>query len=401
MKMNKKFLEFIGFKFFIRRLVQRASIKLRNILATSLHNVFFGNAVQSFIFKKAKMILSVDLHISVSRDLITTISQHKINFFRWSISTSSHLFKEPNLRLRGVNSLSWATLNESDIGLFQAKYESFLKKVDAFIVTHSLSMINLYKNLDKPIFAINSTRYESPYTFSKLDFVSLNSHLHDLRSTKMLDIVSNNQGDKDYLKLLGDLESTYIPSLCDYTETNKPSVDTWIISCRNSDLANHIAATALRSQTSEKLFPSGFTYREISKYKGVILIPYNISTMRLFELTTAGFPVRIPSDRLMMEWSHLPGVLSELSWVQVHNMKTPEWLSNTPADPEWDGFYKWWLERADWNDTFFFPNISRFDSLDELNLSPPVIPDALIFRRNLAIQDLWKAQLSLFMNKIK
>jgi len=103
----------------------------------------------------------------------------------------------------------------------------------------------------------------------------------------------------------------------------------------------------------------------------------------------------------MIEWSHLPGVLSELSWVQVHNVKTPEWLSNTPADPKWDGFYQWWLERADWNDTFFFPNISRFDSLEELNFSPPSFPDKLISRRNLMIQDLWKERFSLFMNKTK
>jgi len=399
--MNKIYIELGNFMYRFKRLVRKVSIKFRNIVATSRHNILFSNAVQSFTLKKAKVILSVDLHISVSRDLLATISQHKIKFFRWSISNSSYLFKEPNLNLHGVNSSSWATLNDSDVGLFQSKYGGFLKKVDAFFVTHSLSMIKLYKNLGKPIFAINSTRYESPYTFNKLDFMSLNSDLHDANLTKMLEVVSNNQGDRDYLKLLGGLESVYIPSLCNYTVTNKPSVDTWIISCRNNDLGKQIAAKTLRSQTSERLFPGGFSYREISKYKGVILIPYNISTMRLFELTTAGFPVRIPSDRLMIEWSHLPGVLSELSWVQVHNVKTPEWLSNTPADPKWDGFYKWWLERADWNDTFFFPNISRFDSLEELNFSPPSFPDGLISRRNLVIQDLWKERFSLFMNKIK
>ena len=345
--------------------------------------------------KKTKyQVLSLELHTSVTRDLIPLMKQNGSEFSRWSISPSSHLFAEKNLNVHGINSRNWTKIDSLSVSIFQDKYRNFLGKVDLFVVSYSFSLIKLYKKYHKPIFAINATRYESPFTFNHLEFLSLNEDLRDLSSSKLLTVVSNNLGDQNYLRILAGIESTHIPSLCAYTETHKAVLNKWIISCRNSDLSNRIADAVPYAFTSDHLFPHGFTYSDISQYRGVILIPYNISTMRLFELTTAGFPVRIPSDQLLREWLTLPGVLSELSWVQVHNSETPQWLKNTPADPNWNEFYAWWLERADWNDKFFFPNVSRFDSIEELNVAPPPFSYDLIASRNVFIENLWKSKLS-------
>jgi hypothetical protein len=122
--------------------------------------------------------------------------------------------------------------------------------------------------------------------------------------------------------------------------------------------------------------------------------------MRLFELTTAGFPVRIPSDRLLKEWASLPGVLSELSWTQVFNVDCPEWLLESPADPKWEGFLDWWLERADWNDSFYFPNVTRFDSIEELKYPPAEFSLLDIELRNKQIKKMWDEVVSVFAKKL-
>ena len=122
--------------------------------------------------------------------------------------------------------------------------------------------------------------------------------------------------------------------------------------------------------------------------------------MRMFELTTAGFPIRIPSDRLLLEWSNLPGVLSELSYAQVHNQEPLKKYSNSPMDPNWVNFYSWWLERADWNQKDFFPNITRFDSLEELADDPRPFQSKLIENRNLKIANLWQDRLEKFTSQL-
>jgi hypothetical protein len=199
----------------------------------------------------------------------------------------------------------------------------------------------------------------------------LNKKLEELSESGLLSIISNNAGDRDYLKWFTGIDSKHIPSLCSYSAEHSPVFDTWLILSRNLSLGKEISQNTRNARTVEEVFPGGYSHEDFAKYAGVILVPYNISTMRLFELSTSGMPVRIPSDRLLKEWSHLPGVLSELSWVQVLDEKCPTWLKDSPADPEWSEFLDWWLKRADWKFREFFPNTSIFDSFDDLNISPP------------------------------
>jgi hypothetical protein len=95
----------------------------------------------------------------------------------------------------------------------------------------------------------------------------------------------------------------------------------------------------------------------------------------------------------------LPGILSELSWIQVENQDCPKWLENTPADPNWSDFYDFWLPRADWQREELFPNISRFDSFSELNEPVAIVPPLDIQERNKKIRTLWDEQIGKFLNK--
>jgi len=373
------------------------TVKIRNTVSTLKHRIVNNNFSQFFSLKNAsrKIIFTLDLHTSVVRDFTPLIKVFNVDVNRWSISGSSRLFNEPNLKLKIINGSTWKDLNMTMIKKFQKKYSRFLGKQDGFILSYTFSFIELFEKYGKPILGINATRYESPYTFQMNSFLDLNASLQNYQN---LYLISNNIGDKDYLKYFTGLESQYIPSLCDYTVQNKPENDKWIIQCRNHDLAVNIASHDKNIEASFKIWPNGYSYKQLSTVKGIILIPYNISTMGMFELTTAGFPIRIPSDRLLLQLSSMPGVLSELSYAQIHQRKVLQMNENSPMDPTWDKFYSWWLERADWNNTDFFPNISRFDSFEELAFSPKPFKSETIFERNARIYELWKTSLSRFTN---
>lgn len=332
-------------------------------------------------------IFALDLHTSVSRDIALSLKKSGFKVSRWSISESSYLFKEPNLNLRYVNSTTWRTIGHLEREKFREKYQSFLLQIDCFLVTYSFSLIELFDVFKKPTLAINATRYESPFTFSQLEFEELNKKIAELVQIGKLVIISNNLGDRDYLRLLANVESKYIPSLCEYIPARLGTLDRWVVISRNVKLAKEIAMANPKLISQHDLYPNGFTNEEFALNKGVVLIPYNISSMRLFELVTAGFQIRIPTDRLLMEWRHLPGVLSELSFVQIEARACPSWLKCTPADPDWSGFYDWWLSRADWHNLEYFPNVKLFDSVEELDLEAKEIDVGL---RNEVIRNLWK-----------
>ena len=385
------------FKAIYRLIYLDLAVKIRNLGSSLKHRVVNNNFSQFFRSKNVhrKILFSLDLHTSVVRDFTPLIKVFNVDVNRWSISGSSRLFNEPNLKLRIINGSTWKDLNMPMIDKFQKKYSIFLEKQDGFILSYTLSFIDIFKRYGKPILGINATRYESPYTFKTNSFLDLNASLQNYQN---LYLISNNIGDKDYLKYYTGLESQYIPSLCDYTVQNKPENDKWIIQCRNHDLAVNIASFNRNIEPSFKVWPNGYSYKQLSTVKGIILIPYNISTMGMFELTTAGFPIRIPSDRLLIQLSSMPGVLSELSYAQIYQRKVLQMNENSPMDPTWEKFYNWWLERADWNNSEYFPNISRFDSFEELDFDPKPFKMETIFERNARIYELWKTSLTRFTN---
>jgi hypothetical protein len=310
-----------------------------------------------------------------------------LKFERWSISGTSSQFKEPNLRLKFINSKTWQLLDDELIESFQDRYKYTLDKQLGFLVAHTLAFVRIFHKFQKPILAINSTRFEAPFSYIPSEFIKLNKVLQDLTDDSKLRIISNNVGDRDYLEIITGIKSDHIPSLCDYVPKRSPKNKDWIVISRNVDLSNKIASFGANLRSQYEKYPDGYTHKEFSENFGVVYIPHNISTMRLFELATAGFPVRIPSDRLLLELVHLPGVLSELSWVQVAGQSCPDWLRNTPADPDWLSFYSWWLERADWKLTDYFPNVSIFDSFSELSNDACEIQDPT--PRNEMLQSKW------------
>lgn len=372
---------------------------MRTVLGTFWINVRNTRLYDYFSCHRIPKVFALDLHNAVLRDGYSFLAKNNLGFERWSISGTSDQFNEPNLKLRHINSRTWQFLDSQIISSFQKRYRHTLDKKVGFLVAHTLAFVGLFQKFQKPLLAINSTRYEAPYSFNQAGFNELNSILQSLTMDSKLEIISNNLGDRDYLEYFSGIKSTHIPSLCDYIPRRSPKNKDWIVLSRNIDLSFEIATFGENLRSQYEKYPNGYTHSEFSENFGVVYIPHNISTMRLFELATAGFPIRIPSDKLLMELIKLPGVLSELSWIQVAGKTCPIWLKDTPADPQWLNFHTWWLERADWKLLEYFPNVSFFDTFTELTHDVPAIQDPSL--RNESIRSEWSRVYSDFAISIR
>lgn len=320
-------------------------------------------------------LFNLDLHISVIADLKTELRQAGIPLTHWSLSGHNYVFRRL-FRISDpvdvVNSRTWAHLDSTLIDQFQDRYGKFLRTFDGFITCYTPAFAELFQGLDKPTLVVAATRYEAPYSHDPSQWKRLNDYIRGEVDSARLMLTANNQGDRDYLQGTLGARPRLVPSVCDYTRARwSGTADMGLIHARSTLLSHHLQETLGGGWSDfSTQMPRGYKWKDLFAYKEVLVVPYNISTMTLFELATAGVPVSVPSRRLLKEWARLyDGVLSELTWFQVRNLPVPSlapiWLDH--SDPR---FFDWWLDRADFYDAALMPNVRVFDSLDELRDSP-------------------------------
>ena len=354
------------------RTIPRKVAKRALLSSRSLH-LHFDELFASLRTRSSKPLLfNIDLHISVMRDLHQELVKQKLSSIRWSISGSNR-FVRPIYKISDpveiLNSETWSELDADLISRFENRYSTFLRKFDGFVVTHTPAFSQLYRSFEKPILVINSTRYEAPYTAKPLDWNNLNSYLVDSVEKKKMLLVSNNKGDADYLEFKTGISSTVVPSFCDYTNFDwRPGGKHKIIISRSVEVEQLIERlTGGEWLGIRKVLGENFSWKQYLEVKEVFYVPYNRSTMSLFELATAGVPVKVPSRNLLKQLaSNYPGVLSELSYFQIRDLGTQDLSIDDPNNYSSALFSDWWLDRADFYDSELMPNIQIIGEIEEL-----------------------------------
>ena len=240
---------------------------------------------------------NIDLHISVIADLKDIFEKMGHQVTNWTLSGHSWVFGRSIDQVDVVDSSTWRNIDEKMGEKFYQRYGKELSGYDAFIVTHTPCFSLLYKKFNKPIIIVSSTRYEEPFGGDAAKWEWFNAYLRDMIDTGKVIPIANNKYDAKYCELFTHRQWKHIPSLCEYTQmgytgkkdlfllhTNFPVVFDW----------DHI-----RRKESE--LPSPYTWGDLAEYRGIIHIPYNCSTMSIFEHYTAGIPLIFPSHRLFME----------------------------------------------------------------------------------------------------
>lgn len=349
----------------------------------------------SFRSQSSKPLLfNIDLHISVMRDLHQEMVKQKMASVRWSISGSNR-FARPIYKISDpvevLNSETWSELDSDLVSRFEDRYSAFLRKFDGFVVTHTPAFSQLYRNFNKPILVINSTRYEAPYTAKPSAWNELDSYLVDSIAKRKMLLVSNNRGDSDYLNFKNGITSDVVPSFCDYTGLKWiPGGKHKIIISRSAEVEQLIERiTGGEWVGIRKVLGDNYSWKQYLDVAEILYVPYNVSTMSLFELATAGVPVMVPSKNLLKRLaSKYSGVLSELSYFQIRGLGTQGLSIDDPNNYSSGLFYDWWLDRADFYDIKLMPNIRVIDEIEELKgkgsekLSPRSLYEAQLVRRN-------------------
>jgi len=322
-------------------------------------------------------VFSFDVHPSVIADLAIGWKRFDSRIVNWNISSHNWVHRKVQIApdpVQVVNAYTWKDLDENLIDAFRAKYSRFLKTFDGFIVDYPLAFSQIYDGLERSILAVAATRYEFPYSLRSRAWHGLDKCLRKLHAEGLLTLAANNKGDRDYLRHFTDLSPVLVPSVCDYHELSwsPPATNLRVVFSRNAKVEGLITGAAGSTWTSYSgVFGQRFTWRELRQCAEIFYVPYNVSTMMLFELATAGIPVTVPSRGLLRNWRQQGlDVLAELSFFQVLDAGTQHLAIDDPNNYSSPRFYDWWLDRADFYDSNLMPNVRVVDSIAEAVLVP-------------------------------
>lgn len=298
--------------------------------------------------KKPVRLFNLDLHISVIEDIKTIFESlfgSSISITNWSISGHNWVFQKPTPHVQVIHQKSWFQINDAMIEQFQKTYDHILRDYDGFIVTHTPVFAMLFEKYEKPILIVNTCRFNQPFCVTK-DFameMKLHSALQRMVQKKQVTLVSNNMADRSYLLGITNLPSLLIPSLCRYVKASyQPTKDTFVLYGDRRDIFPPCNILV------EK--PKRFTWEELFSYRGIVHVPYEMSTMSIFEHMWSSVPLFFPTKRFYKE-CYENGLMKIISSYNKANQK----LTEEEQDM--------WLNLADF---YIYPFVYYYDSFDDL-----------------------------------
>ena len=315
---------------------------------------------------------NLDLHISVIADIQQILGSMGHSVTSWNMSGHNWVFGRKRAVVDVINPDNWPNINQSMCDAFYDRYKNELAQYDAFIVTYPPSFSMLFEKWNKPIIIVAPIRYELPFSNKPAEWEKFNEFIRRMTDSGKLILAANSKYDAEYGKYFTDREWMHIPSLCEYTNCRySPSNNKFLYYSRLNHYTHYIGGSFIeRMVDKSKALPSGYSWRDVMKFRGVVGIPYNISTMSIFEFYSQAMPLFFPSIDLMirMKKDFNDKVLCEHSWNQTWNLPSGSVIRPGPNDPndflDLDKVKKW-LPYADFYDSEWMPHIQYFDDWNE------------------------------------
>jgi hypothetical protein len=285
------------------------------------------------------------MHISIVHDVKNIFQNlnHKIDSV--NLSGATWVNKEKQGKTRVVDAKNWKSINQKMCDDFYKKYKRKLKNYDGFIHSYPPAFALLFEKFEKPIITIACTRFDFPIKIEDVDW--LIQGLQRLKKNGQLISVANNLLDKHYCEKFLGFEWKYISSLCDYMQVRYRPEFKKFITWQRADIE------PIQSELIDYNFSIRKKYlrTEISKYLGVVHIPYNLSIMSAFEHYYQSIPLFFPSQNFQ-----------EKMYLQSDRMLSEILFPNTilTFSPELIAF-------ADWYNSENMPFINFFESYEHLN----------------------------------
>lgn len=310
---------------------------------------------------------NLDCHISVIADIKQIFENLGHEVVSWSLSGHNWIFGKQPDKVDIINQSSWWNLDPKMCDDFYERYKNELSTFDGFICTYPPVFSMLYEKFDKPIILQIPIRYEVPFHNNSQMWLKFNEYLRQGIDSGKIIPVANSEYDKKYFEFFVNRECNLIPSICEYTDMKwLPKVDKFLYYSR--------LPINLPSNLIDKSKLGKYRWQDLGIFKGVVMIPYNCSTMSIFEYYTANIPIFCPSYDFMIElYRHYQNyVLSELSWNRYFKIKPESVIDcDREKDPNrYDNIdiMKEWIKFSDFYNQDWMKHIVYFDSFDDLQV---------------------------------
>lgn len=314
----------------------------------------------------------IDLHISTAADVkrIFTDLGHEVT----DLCLSGHhwVMNRKQDYVAELSNDKWTRLVwDWNFDSFYKAHKDSLKGYDAFIVNYPPIFAMLYEKFDKPIIVNMPIRYDYGVHGCPKRLGKWNSWLTENVKNGRVKLVANNKYDVEYCRILSGLAPKHIPALCEYfPKRDDRKRKNFVLYELGNSFEKHGLPIADRSHG----LPNGWKWRDIHQYEAVVHLPYQVSTMSIFEHYTANIPMLFPSKKFLADMYFVGkwNVLSQVSNYRMSNKKLTKTVIpiNGSLDPNnWKSrevVENLWLKNADFYDEEWMRHLIYFNSIDEL-----------------------------------
>lgn len=286
---------------------------------------------------------NIDLHISVIADVKNIFTKLGHTVTDKSLSGHAFVFNRSQDRMDVISPANWRWLNSQMCDAFYQRYKDELAHYDGFICTYPPSFALLYEKFNKPIIIQVPIRFEVPFENNPGELKRFINFLKHGIDNKQILPVCNSLYDKRYCEKFTEREWLHIPNICEYTGIDCRGGTDFLLYSRVPVKANH-------PNVKDKDLYLGHNYQwnVLNTVKGIVHLPYNASTMSIFEQYTGNIPLLFPTPEFNMELYRRGLTLSELSWTST-KQDGPDWIA-----------------LADYYDKNWMPYITYFSSFQDL-----------------------------------
>ena len=256
-----------------------------------------------------------------------------------------------------------------------------MQQVDAFLVTYTIPLVEVYARFNKSIIMVPALRYERTLWDDKNRWRALNERIRNLFASPRNVIGANNMYDQQYVKYFTGIEPHYIPSFCAYTgERYNPTRSSYLYARRVNQPVGAYWTAPLQEQYAHvnatfKLFElrelyEVFEFADLCAHLGIVYLPYQVSLMSFFEQFRMDIPLFAPSLELLARLHsehhlvydrtnyYMRKQSGSLIAAHASQASTPDPNDDLDADS-----LRHWLSFADF---YTLPCVSYFESAEHL-----------------------------------